>query len=119
MQRREAPPRSGLRRLRALGGLGSRLGIALGLAKLRGLFASRARRKALLDAYHAESAQRVLATLGQLKGAIMKLGQIASYVSADLPEAYRSLLAQLQTQAPPVDFAAIRNELERDGPEFG
>ncbi len=112
----QAPPGGAFRRLRALGGLGSRLGLALGLAKLRGLFATRAARQSLLDAYHAESAERVLETMGHLKGAIMKLGQIASYVSTDLPAEYRSLLEKLQTQtqAPTIDFAAIRNEIERE-----
>jgi len=113
-QRSKAPPRSAFGRLRALGALGSRLGLGFAAARLRGLFVGRARRQRLLDAYHDESAQRVLATMGQMKGAIMKLGQIASYVSADLPESYRALLAQLQSQAPPVDFAAIRVELERE-----
>jgi len=110
----QAPPRTALRRLSALGALGSRLGLGYALARLRGLFVRPARRKALLDAYHDESAKRVLATMGQLKGAIMKLGQMASYVSADLPEEYRAFLASLQTQAPAVDFAAIRVELERE-----
>lgn len=110
----KAPRRSAFGRLRALGGLGSALGARFALAKLRGVFAPEARRKALLDAYHAESAKRVLETMGQLKGAIMKLGQIASYVSDDLPPEYRAFLAQLQTQAPPVDFEAIRVELERE-----
>jgi predicted unusual protein kinase regulating ubiquinone biosynthesis (AarF/ABC1/UbiB family) len=114
MKGAQAPPRSAARRVLALGGLGSRLGLALGIAKLRGLFVSRARRRKLLDAYHAESAQRVLDTMGHMKGAIMKLGQIASYVSTDLPDEYRALLAQLQTQAPAVDFEAIRVEVERE-----
>ncbi|MEX2209179.1 MAG: AarF/ABC1/UbiB kinase family protein [Myxococcota bacterium] len=114
MKSAQAPPGGALRRLRLLGGLGSGLAGRYGLSKLRGLFRSETRRKALLDAYHAESAKRVLETLGQMKGAIMKLGQIASYASTDLPEAYRTLLAQLQAQAPPVAFAAIRHELERE-----
>jgi predicted unusual protein kinase regulating ubiquinone biosynthesis (AarF/ABC1/UbiB family) len=112
---RSAPPFGGaLRRLRAVGGLGSGLAARYWLSKLRGLFTSEARRKALLDAYHAESARRVVATMGQMKGAIMKLGQIASYVSDGLPQEYRALLATLQAQAPPVDFDAIRHELERE-----
>ncbi len=114
MDQTQGPTRSAFGRLRALGGLGSKLGAGFALAKLRGLFVRKARRKALLDAYHAESAKRVLATMGQLKGAIMKLGQIASYVSTDLPPEYRALLARLQTSAPPVDFSAIRVELERE-----
>ena len=82
----KAPPRSALRRRLDVGGLGSGLALRFGLSKLRGLFVSRVRRKALLDAHHAESTQRVLQTMGHMKGAIMKLGQIASYVSTDLPE---------------------------------
>ena len=110
----KAPPRSALRRRLAVGGLGSGLALRFGLAKLRGLFVRRARRKALLDAYHAESARRVLETMGRMKGAIMKLGQIASYVSTDLPEVYRAQLAQLQSQAPALEFEAIARELERE-----
>ena len=64
MKSAKAPPRSAVRRLLAVGGLGSRLALRFGLAKLRGLFRSEARRRALLDAYHAESAQRVLDTMG-------------------------------------------------------
>jgi predicted unusual protein kinase regulating ubiquinone biosynthesis (AarF/ABC1/UbiB family) len=112
--RASAPPRGALRRLIELGHLGSRLSTSLALAKVRGLFAREARRKALLDAHHAESAKRVLATMGQMKGAIMKLGQMASYVSDGVPEEYRALLASLQTQAPALDFAAIRAEIERE-----
>ena len=109
-----APPRSSLARLRALGRLGSGLGLAFAWTKLRGLFAREARRRALVERYHAESAKRVLATAGQLKGALMKLAQMASYVSDGLPAEYRTLLAQLQQQAPPVEFAAIRAALERE-----
>ena len=44
----------------------------------------------------------------------MKLAQMASYVSDGLPAEYRTLLAQLQSQAPPVEFEAIRAALERE-----
>ena len=114
MPRAAAPPKSALRRLATLGRLGSGLTGSLALAKLRGLFAREARRKALLEAHHAESAKRVLATMGQMKGAIMKLGQMASYVSGDVPEEYRALLASLQAQAPALGFDAIRVEVERE-----
>ena len=114
MSHGKAPPRSSFARLRALGGLGSGLGFAFAWTKLRGLFMREARRRELVERYHAESAQRVLATAGQLKGALMKLAQMASYVSDGLPAEYRTLLAQLQSQAPPVEFAAIRAALERE-----
>jgi predicted unusual protein kinase regulating ubiquinone biosynthesis (AarF/ABC1/UbiB family) len=85
-----APPKSALARLRAVGKSGSGLGLAFAWTKLRGLFAREARRRALVERYHEESARRVLATAGQLKGALMKLAQMASYVSDSLPPQYRT-----------------------------
>jgi predicted unusual protein kinase regulating ubiquinone biosynthesis (AarF/ABC1/UbiB family) len=108
-----APP-SGLARLRAVGKLGSGLGLAFAWTKLRGLFAREARRRALLERYHEESARRVLATAGQMKGALMKLAQMASYVSDSLPPQYRDLLTQLQSNAPPLEWEAMRAALERE-----
>jgi predicted unusual protein kinase regulating ubiquinone biosynthesis (AarF/ABC1/UbiB family) len=61
--------------------------------------------------FHAETAEKVLATLGTMKGAAMKLGQIASFVDLDLPpeaqETYHAVLAQLRSAAPAVDPAQI------------
>jgi predicted unusual protein kinase regulating ubiquinone biosynthesis (AarF/ABC1/UbiB family) len=100
--------------LRAVGKLGSGLGLAFAWTKLRGLFAREARRRELVERYHARSAERVLETAGQMKGALMKLAQMASYVSDSLPPQYRAMLAQLQSQAPPVEFEAIRAGVERE-----
>jgi predicted unusual protein kinase regulating ubiquinone biosynthesis (AarF/ABC1/UbiB family) len=94
---RPALPRTSFARLRALGGLSGRLGVSYALTRLRGLFAREARRKALVEAYHERSAQRVLATAGQLKGALMKLAQIASYAAESLPPDYRESLASPQS----------------------
>jgi len=40
--------------------------------------------------------------LGNLKGAMMKVGQMASYLDVGLPENARQTLAQLQSDAPPM-----------------
>ncbi len=111
---RSVPPGSSFARLRAVGKLGSGLGLAFAWTKLRGLFAREARRRELVERYHAASAQRVLATAGQMKGALMKLAQMASYVSDSLPPQYRELLAQLQSNAPPLEFGAIQAALEHE-----
>jgi predicted unusual protein kinase regulating ubiquinone biosynthesis (AarF/ABC1/UbiB family) len=97
-----------------VGKLGSGLGLAFAWTKLRGLFAREARRRELVERYHAASAKRVLETAGQMKGALMKLAQMASYVSDSLPPQYRELLAQLQSNAPPLEFAAIQAALEHE-----
>ena len=61
------------------------------------------------------SAEQVAARLGSMKGALMKLGQMASYLDDGLPEPVRLALAQLQADAPPMsaELAAdvIRTEL--------
>ena len=55
-------------------------------------------------------------TLGDLKGAVMKVGQIASQTQDLLPEEFSKALQKLQKEAPPVDFDVIRSQFKR---EFG
>jgi predicted unusual protein kinase regulating ubiquinone biosynthesis (AarF/ABC1/UbiB family) len=48
------------------------------------------------------SAQEVSQTLGQMKGALMKLGQLASFIDNTLPDNAKEALATLQKSAPPM-----------------
>jgi len=61
--------------------------------------------------FHTETAEKMLELLGSMKGAAMKLGQIASFVDLDLPpevqQTYRAVLADLRDSAPAVDPGAI------------
>jgi predicted unusual protein kinase regulating ubiquinone biosynthesis (AarF/ABC1/UbiB family) len=43
-----------------------------------------------------------------MKGAFMKLGQMLSFVSDEVPEELRLALTSLQASAPPMDFALLR-----------
>ena len=87
----------------------------LGMSTGSGYLASRVRRLRDGDAadarFHAETAEKFLETLGTMKGAAMKLGQIASFVDLDLPPeaqaTYHAVLAELRNAAPPVDPAQI------------
>jgi predicted unusual protein kinase regulating ubiquinone biosynthesis (AarF/ABC1/UbiB family) len=103
--------------------LGGRLSRASNLARLSasagaGYLSSRLRGPEAEQRFHAETAERMLELLGSMKGAAMKLGQIASFVDLDLPpevaETYRSVLADLRAAAPPVDpgsvAAVVRDE---------
>jgi predicted unusual protein kinase regulating ubiquinone biosynthesis (AarF/ABC1/UbiB family) len=83
-------------------------------AWFRRLFASKERRRRLDAAQRKANAERVTETLGQMKGIMMKLGQMASFVSDDLPEEYRTALSALQADAPPMDFALVRDVVERE-----
>jgi predicted unusual protein kinase regulating ubiquinone biosynthesis (AarF/ABC1/UbiB family) len=72
-----------------------------------------------LDKQHEEAAAAdVLKTMGNMKGALMKLGQIVSFMDETLPEAYQAELRKLQANAPPMAYdlvaAVIRSELGDD-----
>lgn len=68
--------------------------------------------------FHAETAEAMLETLGTMKGAAMKIGQIASFVDLDLPpeaqETYHAVLATLRDAAPAVDPAQISQVVASD-----
>jgi predicted unusual protein kinase regulating ubiquinone biosynthesis (AarF/ABC1/UbiB family) len=59
--------------------------------------------RAELDAEHQmRTTAQVVATLGQMKGALMKIGQMVSYLDEGMPEPVREALASLQQDAPPM-----------------
>lgn len=82
-------------------------------AWVRRRFTSRARRKAYDESRRRADAEAVTRTMGEMKGAFMKLGQMMSFVSDDVPPEYRAALQSLQAKAPPMDFALIRDVAER------
>ena len=75
-----------------------------------------------LDRRHLEAAERMVDTLGTMKGAAMKIGQLASFIDTDfLPEEYRDLyqdkLADLRTSAPPMPWEKVRGVLDEEWEE--
>jgi predicted unusual protein kinase regulating ubiquinone biosynthesis (AarF/ABC1/UbiB family) len=84
----------------------------------RKVFATAERRIELDHERELRTAEQVAERLGHMKGALMKLGQMASYLDEGLPAPLREALAQLQSSAPPMsgDLAAevIRAELGAD-----
>ena len=80
----------------------SRIGVSYGLHQAQRTFASSARRESLDEAFLIRSAEEVTETLGNLKGVMMKLGQMASYLDLGLPDEMRTALTSLQAAAPPM-----------------
>jgi predicted unusual protein kinase regulating ubiquinone biosynthesis (AarF/ABC1/UbiB family) len=68
----------------------------------RKMFAGAERRIELDRDRELRTAEAVAERLGNMKGALMKLGQMASYVDEALPAPLREALAQLQASAPPM-----------------
>ena len=57
-------------------------------------------------------ADDVVAALGHMKGAMMKLGQMASYLDEGMPEPMREALAGLRSDAPPMPGDLALSEIE-------
>lgn len=53
-------------------------------------------------------------TLGEMKGAVMKVGQIASQYKDIFPPEVAKAIAKLQRQAPPMPFAEIKQQVEKE-----
>ena len=75
-----------------------------------------------LDRRHLEAAERMVETLGRMKGAAMKIGQLASFIDTEfLPPEYRELyqeqLASLRTSAPPMPWAKVERVLREEWDE--
>jgi predicted unusual protein kinase regulating ubiquinone biosynthesis (AarF/ABC1/UbiB family) len=98
-----------------LAGVGARTGASFAAHRARRVFADAERRRQLDTEFELRTAEQVTEALGHLKGALMKLGQMASYLDQGLPEHVRHALAELQHQAPPMsaELAAgvVRDEL--------
>ena len=94
--------------------LGATVGAAYAGTAARKLFASAERRIELDRELELRTADAVAERLGNMKGALMKLGQMASYVDEGLPAPLREALAQLQSNAPPMSADLAAEVIERD-----
>ena len=76
-------------------------------------------RQVALERRHIEAAEQIVAALGTMKGAAMKLGQVMSFLDVGLvPEDYREefqrKLAALRDAAPTVSFKDMRKVIEAE-----
>ncbi len=94
--------------------LGARSSGRYAVHKARATFASAERRDALDTEFQIRTAQDVTKELGNMKGAMMKLGQMASYLDTGLPDNVRQTLASLQHDAPPMSGELAAAQIERE-----
>lgn len=117
LARRDATGRIGrswLGRNARLARMGARVGSTYATTAARKTFASSERREELDREREFRTADQVAAELGQMKGALMKLGQMASYLDDGLPEPLRIALSALQADAPPMSTALARATVESE-----
>ncbi len=83
-------------------------------------FAAPSRAGEFLDGFHQQTAHQLVEMLGEMKGAAMKLGQLASFYEFSAPgdylSTYRDALTMLQNSAPPMDPEASKAVIKE---EFG
>lgn len=102
------PPAGRFKRLRKLAGLSAQLGgdvITRGIKRLSGAEPSLMSKG---------TAEKLVATLGDLKGAAMKLGQAVSMEADLLSPEVRAILARLQNEAPPMPFEQVAEVIEEE-----
>jgi predicted unusual protein kinase regulating ubiquinone biosynthesis (AarF/ABC1/UbiB family) len=82
--------------------LTARNGLRFVTHRLRRRFAGTHRRSQLDDAFTLRTAEDVARELGNMKGALMKAGQLISFVVESLPEPAQQALSSLYSDAPPM-----------------
>jgi predicted unusual protein kinase regulating ubiquinone biosynthesis (AarF/ABC1/UbiB family) len=102
------------RRNLSVAALGVQVGTTYASTAARKLFASAPRRVELDRERELRTAEAVADRLGNMKGALMKLGQMASYVDEGLPEPMRAALAELQSNAPPMSAGLAAEVVESE-----
>ena len=65
------------------------------------------------DMYH-EIGKQIANTLGEMKGAVMKVGQIASQYQDIFPPEIAAAMTKLQKEAPPMPFSLIEQQVLRE-----
>ncbi len=106
--------RGGVSRSAQVARVGGRTGGAYAVHRARRVFADAERREALDTEFEMKTAAAIADTLGNMKGAMMKLGQMASYLDSGMPPHVREALAQLQSDAPPMSAELAAGVVESE-----
>ena len=94
--------------------LGARAGVREVGHRARRVVSPPEHRERLDEAHALRTAEQVAETLGNMRGAFMKLGQMASYLDEGLPEHLRTALSQLQQAAPPMSAELAAGVIEAE-----
>jgi predicted unusual protein kinase regulating ubiquinone biosynthesis (AarF/ABC1/UbiB family) len=109
----EGPVTKG-RRFFKLAGMTAQVAGSYAKTRIKGLFQSEEDAERERNAAHELNGGRIARTLGELKGAVMKVGQMASIASDLLPKELAEPLRALQREAPPVEFEVIARQIEAE-----
>jgi len=89
-------------------------GIDSALTASRARFSSKEKAKQLQVDLERRHARELVSSLGHMKGALMKIGQMASYIDEGMPPVIRESLATLQQDAPPMQSVLAIDVIEAE-----
>ena len=101
------------RRFFKLAGMTAQVAGSYAGTRIKSIFQSEEAAESDRKAAHELNGSRIAKTLGELKGAVMKVGQMASIAGDILPRELAEALRGLQREAPPVDYEVIAGQIER------
>jgi predicted unusual protein kinase regulating ubiquinone biosynthesis (AarF/ABC1/UbiB family) len=112
-------PTSRVGRTAKIGGLAAGQAIRQAGTRAANVARTKDQGQAALERRHIEAAEQIVAALGTMKGAAMKVGQVMSFLDVGLvPEEYREefqhKLAALRDAAPTVSFKDMRKVIEEE-----
>lgn len=118
-----APPPTGrVSRFFKLSSLSGGVMATSALGAVKKAFSGRAKAAAIDAKANLDKARKIVETFGELKGAVMKLGQVISIQEDAVPPEFRDVLSRLQSQAPPMHpsyaIDVIESELGRRLPDL-
>lgn len=115
-------PVGSLTRMWVLGGMQAKITIGYLAYALRKGFLNETEKQKLLNETHLAAALKVFGTMGYLRGAIMKVGQMLGSLPTVMPKEFTDVLDNLHFEAPPMHYSMIRemffNEMGKDPEEF-
>jgi predicted unusual protein kinase regulating ubiquinone biosynthesis (AarF/ABC1/UbiB family) len=97
-----------------LAGMTARVATGYTTSRLKSVFQSKEAAQRDRIKTHTEAGELIAQTLGELKGAVMKIGQMASIAGDLLPKELADALGALQRGAPPMDFEVIAEQIEKE-----
>ncbi len=105
-------------RFARVGGLVGRVGVSVLGEQAVGLLRDGPTKRLKKAENTIRNAARIAETLGEMKGAAMKVGQMLSLHEGLLPPEVSAVLSVLQKQAPSVSFDVMEGELRRELEDF-
>jgi predicted unusual protein kinase regulating ubiquinone biosynthesis (AarF/ABC1/UbiB family) len=116
---KDSIPTSRVGRTAKIGGLAAGQAIRQAGTRAANVARTKEKREVALERRHIEAAEQIVAALGTMKGAAMKVGQVMSFLDVGLvppeyQEEFQRKLGKLRDAAPTVTFNQMRKVIEEE-----